>query len=40
MCDGGFDGQVTPLQPMLVKEREIDVVIAVDAVRLVPAKNL
>ncbi|KAJ6625147.1 lysophospholipase [Mycena sp. CBHHK59/15] len=31
LCDGGEDGQVTPLQPMLVKDRKIDVVIAIDA---------
>ncbi|KAJ6456403.1 lysophospholipase [Mycena sanguinolenta] len=31
MVDGGEDGQVTPLQPMLVKDRAIDVIIAIDA---------
>jgi lysophospholipase len=33
LCDGGEDGQITPLQPMLVKDRKIDVIIAIDAVR-------
>ncbi|KAJ7023456.1 lysophospholipase [Mycena alexandri] len=32
MCDGGEDGQVTPLQPMLVPDRKIDVIVAIDAV--------
>ncbi|KAJ7623772.1 lysophospholipase [Roridomyces roridus] len=32
MCDGGEDGQVSPLQPMLVKDRNIDVIIEIDAV--------
>ncbi|KAF7301905.1 Lysophospholipase [Mycena indigotica] len=36
MCDGGLDGQITPYQPMLVKEREIDVIIGVDAANDVP----
>ncbi|KAJ7092844.1 lysophospholipase [Mycena belliarum] len=31
LCDGGEDGQVTPLQPMLVPDRKVDVVIAIDA---------
>ncbi|KAF7291014.1 Lysophospholipase [Mycena chlorophos] len=31
MCDGGSDGQVTPYQPMLVKDRNIDVIIGIDA---------
>ncbi|KAJ7672401.1 lysophospholipase [Mycena polygramma] len=31
LCDGGEDGQVTPLQPMLVPDRRIDVIIAIDA---------
>ncbi|KAJ7700428.1 lysophospholipase [Mycena rosella] len=33
LCDGGEDGQVSPLQPMLVKDRKIDVILAIDAVR-------
>ncbi|KAJ7068547.1 lysophospholipase [Mycena amicta] len=32
MCDGGLDGQVTPYQPMLVKDRKVDVIIGIDAV--------
>ncbi|KAJ7450821.1 lysophospholipase [Mycena latifolia] len=32
LCDGGEDGQITPLQPMLVEDRKIDVIIAIDAV--------
>jgi len=32
MVDGGEDGEVIPLQPMLVKARELDVIIAIDAV--------
>ncbi|KAJ6552229.1 lysophospholipase [Mycena vulgaris] len=32
LCDGGLDGQVTPLQPMLVPDRKIDVIFAIDAV--------
>ncbi|KAJ7111443.1 lysophospholipase [Mycena epipterygia] len=31
LCDGGEDGQVSPLQPMLVKDRKIDVLVAIDA---------
>ncbi|KAF7301898.1 Lysophospholipase [Mycena indigotica] len=31
LCDGGLDGQVTPYQPMLVKDRKVDVVIGVDS---------
>ncbi|KAJ7648031.1 lysophospholipase, partial [Roridomyces roridus] len=30
LCDGGEDGQVSPLQPMLVKDRKIDVIIEID----------
>jgi lysophospholipase len=33
MVDGGEDGEVIPLQPLLVKAREVDVIIAIDAVR-------
>jgi len=32
--DGGEDGQVIPLQPLLVKAREVDVILALDAVRV------
>jgi len=35
MVDGGEDGQVIPLQPLLVKARGVDVIIAIDAVRFV-----
>lgn len=31
LVDGGEDGQVIPIQPMLVKSRGVDVVIAIDA---------
>ncbi|KAJ7766336.1 lysophospholipase [Mycena maculata] len=31
LCDGGEDGQISPLQPMLVKDRNIDVIITIDA---------
>ncbi|KAJ7440575.1 lysophospholipase [Mycena latifolia] len=31
LVDGGEDAQVTPLQPMLVKDRNIDVIVAIDA---------
>ncbi|KAJ6453592.1 lysophospholipase [Mycena sanguinolenta] len=30
LVDGGEDGQISPLQPMLVKDRAIDVIIAID----------
>ncbi|KAJ7636505.1 lysophospholipase [Roridomyces roridus] len=30
LCDGGEDGEVSPLQPMLVKDRKIDVIIEID----------
>jgi len=33
MVDGGEDGEVIPLQPMLVKARKLDVIFAIDAVR-------
>ena len=33
LIDGGLDGQVIPLQPLYVKSRNLDVVIAIDAVR-------
>lgn len=32
LVDGGIDGQVIPIQPLLVKARSVDVVIAIDAV--------
>jgi hypothetical protein len=35
MVDGGEDGQITPLQPMLVRDRAVDVLIAVDGVSVV-----
>jgi lysophospholipase len=35
LVDGGEDGQVTPLQPMLVEGRAIDVIVAIDAVSCV-----
>ncbi|KAK7042581.1 lysophospholipase [Favolaschia claudopus] len=31
LIDGGEDGQIMPLQPMLVEDRKVDVIIAVDA---------
>ncbi|KAJ6484319.1 lysophospholipase [Mycena vulgaris] len=31
LVDGGEDAQVTPLQPMLVEDRNIDVIVAIDA---------
>jgi hypothetical protein len=33
LVDGGIDGEVIPIQPMLVQARGIDVFIAIDAVR-------
>ncbi|KAJ7243596.1 lysophospholipase [Mycena haematopus] len=36
LVDGGEDGQVTPLQPMLVRDRAIDVVIAIDGINDTP----
>ncbi|KAJ7742584.1 lysophospholipase [Mycena metata] len=30
LCDGGEDGQISPLQPMLVPDRNIDVILAID----------
>lgn len=32
LVDAGDDGQVIPLQPLLVKARNVDVIIAIDAV--------
>jgi lysophospholipase len=32
LLDGGEDGQILPLQPLLVKAREVDVIISIDAV--------
>jgi lysophospholipase len=34
LVDGGEDGQNIPLQPLLVKDRQVDVILAIDAVRL------
>ncbi|KAJ7178193.1 lysophospholipase [Mycena filopes] len=31
LCDGGEDGQVSPLQPMLVPDRKIDVIVTIDS---------
>ncbi|KAF7332298.1 Lysophospholipase [Mycena kentingensis (nom. inval.)] len=31
LVDGGLDGQVTPYQPMLVEDRNVDVIIGIDA---------
>jgi lysophospholipase len=36
MVDGGEDGEVIPLQPLLVKARGIDVIFAIDAVSSCP----
>jgi hypothetical protein len=33
MVDGGEDGEVIPMQPLLVKARDLDVIFAIDAVR-------
>lgn len=33
LVDGGSDGEVSPLQPMLVKARGIDTIFVIDAVR-------
>ncbi|KAJ7206533.1 lysophospholipase [Mycena pura] len=30
MCDGGLDGQLIPLQPMLVPDRNVDLIVAID----------
>lgn len=35
MVDGGEDGEVIPLQPLLVKAREVDVILAIDGVRFI-----
>lgn len=32
LVDGGEDGQVLPLQPLLVKARNVDTIIGIDAV--------
>ena len=32
LVDGGLDGQVTPYQPLLVKARGVDTILAIDAV--------
>ena len=32
LVDGGIDGQVVPIQPLLVQSRNVDVFIAIDAV--------
>ena len=31
LVDGGIDGEVVPFQPLLVKARNVDVIVAVDA---------
>ncbi|KAF8519907.1 lysophospholipase [Hysterangium stoloniferum] len=31
LCDGGLDGEVLPLQPLLVRARGIDTILAIDA---------
>ncbi|KAJ7221165.1 lysophospholipase [Mycena rebaudengoi] len=36
LIDGGEDAQVTPLQPMLVEDRNIDVIVAIDALSETP----
>lgn len=36
LVDGGEDGQIMPLQPLLVKARNIDTIIAIDAVSEAP----
>ena len=33
LVDGGEDGEVVPFQPLLVKARGVDTIIAIDAVR-------
>ena len=33
LVDGGEDGEGTPFQPLLVKARGVDTIIAIDAVR-------
>ena len=33
LVDGGEDGEVIPVQPLLVKAREVDVIVVIDAVR-------
>ena len=44
--DGGSDGEVLPLQPLLVRAREVDTILAIDAVsrvacsRLMPAQEV
>ena len=32
LVDGGEDGQVIPIQPLLVKARNVDVLVAIDGV--------
>lgn len=34
LVDGGEDGETTPFQPLLVKARNVDTIIAIDAVRI------
>ena len=34
LVDGGEDGEVIPIQPLLVKSREVDVLIVIDAVSI------
>jgi len=37
MIDGGENGEVIPFQPLLVKARGLDVILAIDAVCLSPS---
>lgn len=34
LVDGGEDGEVIPLQPLMVKAREVDVIVVIDAVSI------
>lgn len=36
LVDGGEDGEVIPIQPLLVKARGLDTILAIDAVSSVP----
>ena len=38
LVDGGEDGETTPFQPLLVKARGLDTLIAIDAVRHIGIK--
>ena len=35
LVDGGLDGEVTPYQPLLVKARGVDTIVAIDGVSFV-----